>query len=67
VESYKTTLLKTIIWRVCATILTIVTAWLITGDYKVGLAIGGIEVIVKLVGYFLFERFWLILKKKLLK
>lgn len=56
--SYKETLVKTIAWRIIATILTILTGWAVTGNYKFGLAIGGIEVIVKMVGYFLFERMW---------
>lgn len=56
--SYKETLIKTLIWRTIATILTILTGWAVTGNYKFGLAIGGIEVIIKMVGYFLFERVW---------
>tara|TARA_X000001316_G_C922073_1_gene36865 strand:- start:2733 stop:2936 length:204 start_codon:yes stop_codon:yes gene_type:complete len=56
--SYKETLIKTLIWRVIATALTILTGWAVTGNYKFGLAIGGIEVIIKMVGYFLFERVW---------
>lgn len=61
--SYKETLIKTLIWRVIATILTILTGWAVTGNYKFGLAIGGIEVIIKMVGYFLFERTWEKFKK----
>ena len=57
-ESYKSTLIKTIIWRTIATILTILTGWLVTGNFKFGLAIGSIEVIVKTIGYFIFERIW---------
>lgn len=56
--SYKETLIKTLIWRFIATVLTILTGWAVTGNYKFGLAIGGIEVIIKMVGYFLFERVW---------
>jgi uncharacterized membrane protein len=56
--SYKETLLKTIIWRTIATILTILTGWAVTGNYKFGLAIGGIEVVIKMVSYFIFERLW---------
>ena len=56
--SYKETLVKTIVWRIITTILTILTGWAVTGNYKFGLAIGGIEVIVKMAGYFLFERMW---------
>ena len=61
--SYKETLVKTIVWRIIATILTILTGWAVTGNYKFGLAIGGIEVIVKMTGYFLFERMWISFKK----
>tara|TARA_B100001113_G_scaffold83529_1_gene66406 strand:- start:25 stop:222 length:198 start_codon:yes stop_codon:yes gene_type:complete len=56
--SYKATLIKTIIWRFLATIFTVLSGWLVTGDYRVGLAIGGIEVIIKMIGYFAFERLW---------
>ena len=56
--SYKETLIKTLIWRVIATVLTILTGWAVTGNFKFGLAIGGIEVIIKMIGYFLFERVW---------
>ncbi len=63
--SYKETLLKTFIWRVCATLLTVATAWIITGDYMVGLTIGGVEVVVKLVGYFSFERLWEFVKRRI--
>ena len=62
--SYKETLLKTIIWRTIATLLTILTGWAVTGNYKFGLAIGGIEVIIKMVSYFLFERLWDKISKK---
>lgn len=56
--SYKATLIKTIIWRILATILTFLSAWLVTGNIKVGLAIGGVEAFVKMIGYFTFERLW---------
>lgn len=57
-SSYKDTLIKTIIWRVIATIITILTGWLVSGNWKFGLAIGGIDTILKFIGYFSFERFW---------
>ena len=50
--SYKATLIKTIIWRILATVLTFLSAWLVTGNVKVGLAIGGVEALVKMIGYF---------------
>ena len=56
--SYKATLIKTIIWRILATVLTFLSAWLVTGNVKVGLAIGGVEALIKMIGYFTFERLW---------
>ena len=56
--SYKATLIKTVIWRILATILTFLSALLVTGNFKVGLAIGGVEAFVKMIGYFTFERLW---------
>lgn len=49
---------KTITWRIVGTIDTILLSWVITGNWKVGLTIGGVEVITKMVLYFLHERVW---------
>ena len=57
-RGYKDTLIKTIIWRAIATSITIMTGWLVTGNLKFGLAVGGIDTILKTVAYFGFERFW---------
>ena len=56
--SYKRHLLKAITWRIVGTIDTIILSWLITGSLKVGMAIGGVEVVTKMVLYYLHERFW---------
>ena len=56
--SYKRHLLKTISWRVIGTIDTMVSSAIITGSWEMGLTIGGIEVITKMVLYFLHERAW---------
>ena len=56
--SYKRHILKTISWRVLGTIDTILLSWFITGSWKLGLSIGGVEVITKMVLYFLHERAW---------
>jgi uncharacterized membrane protein len=56
--SYKETLIKTIIWRSIATTITIFSGWVVSGSWKFGLAIGGIDTILKTLGYFGFERFW---------
>ena len=56
--SYKSTLIKTLVWRVIATSITIMTGWLVSGDWRFGLAVGGIDTILKTVAYFGFERIW---------
>ncbi len=56
--SYKRHLLKTITWRIVGTIDTMLLGWLVTGDIKLGMAIGGFEVITKMALYFFHERIW---------
>ena len=56
--SYKRHILKTISWRVLGTLDTIILSWVITGSWKLGLSIGGVEVVTKMVLYFLHERAW---------
>ena len=56
--SYKRHIAKTISWRVIGTLDTMILSAIITGSWKIGLTIGGIEVITKMVLYFLHERAW---------
>ena len=56
--SYKRHLLKTITWRIIATLTTILLAWLFTKDTALALKFGAVEVIIKMVFYFLHERAW---------
>lgn len=56
--SYKRHILKTISWRIIGTLDTMILSWIITGSWKLGLTIGGVEVITKMVLYFLHERAW---------
>ena len=58
-SSYKETLVKTLIWRVIATSITIFSGWLISGSWKFGLAVGGIDTVLKTIGYFSYERVWI--------
>jgi len=62
--SYKETLLKTFIWRIIATSITIGVGWMVSGNWKFGLAIGGIDTIIKTIGYFTYERAWIKFNKK---
>ena len=56
--SYKRHIAKTISWRVIGTLDTIILSGIITGSLTLGLAIGGVEVVTKMILYFLHERAW---------
>ena len=57
-EQSKRSLLKTLTWRITASLDTFVIAWIITGDWKMGGSIAGIEVITKIFFYYFQERIW---------
>lgn len=57
-NSYKRHIAKTITWRLVGTLDTILLSWAITGDAFIGLQIGLVETVTKLVLYFLHERVW---------
>lgn len=51
-------LYKTISWRVVGTVDTMLLAWILSGDPMVGLQVGLVEVITKMILYYLHERAW---------
>jgi uncharacterized membrane protein len=51
-------LLKTVTWRIIGTLDTILIGWLVSGDHKVGLTIGSLELITKMALYYGHERLW---------
>ena len=57
-QSYKRHLAKTVTWRIVGTIDTFLLSWAITGDAFIGLQIGLVETITKMVLYFFHERVW---------
>lgn len=60
----KVSLLKTISWRVIGTIDTIGISYLLTGKLDVAMGIGGIEVVSKMILYYIHERAWVKLLKR---
>ena len=56
--SRKRHILKTSTWRIIGTIDTMIISWIITGNWKWGLAIGGVEVVTKMILYYIHERVW---------
>ena len=57
-ETSTRSVLKTISWRVVATLTTATIVWLVTGRLTLALAIGGIEAVSKMVLYYGHERLW---------
>ena len=54
----KRTIIKTLTWRVTASLTTFVIAWVLTGDLLIGATIGSIEAIAKIFLYYFHERIW---------
>jgi uncharacterized membrane protein len=57
-SSHKRHIFKSITWRLIGTLDTIILGWLMTGNLKVGLSIGGLELFTKMLLYYLHERIW---------
>jgi uncharacterized membrane protein len=51
-------LIKTFTWRGIGTLDTILISFLLTGDGALGLQIGGVETITKMVLYYFHEKLW---------
>ena len=54
----KRTIVKTLTWRVTASLTTFVIAWVLTGNLLIGATIGSIEAIAKIFLYYFHERIW---------
>ncbi len=63
-ESNLRSLAKTISWRFIGTLDTILISYLVTGEVAMALSIGSVEVVSKMVLYYLHERIWLNIKFK---
>ena len=57
-ESHLRSLAKAFSWRIWGTVISIVIAYIITGNVGESFAIGGIEFIGKLFIYYAHERIW---------
>lgn len=64
IEEYKVqekayrSIVKSISWRITGTLDTIIVSYFITGEFTHAFAIGGVEVVTKMVLYFFHERVW---------
>jgi len=50
--------LKSITWRVVASVTTFLISWSATGNSSIGLSIGFLDFVIKLVLYYGHERIW---------
>ena len=55
-------LIKTITWRILASLDTFLIAWFVSGSISVGGWIATIEVITKIILYYFHERAWIRVK-----
>ena len=54
----KRTITKTLTWRVTASLTTFIIAWVLTGDFLIGVSISSIEAIAKIFLYYFHQRIW---------
>ena len=57
-ESRSRSIVKAFSWRALATLTTVLIVYLFTGETAIALSVGGLEVVVKMLVYFLHERAW---------
>lgn len=51
-------LVKTVSWRILGTLDTIIISYFVTGEVAMALSIGSVEVVTKMILYYLHERVW---------
>ncbi len=57
-ESRTRSVLKSLSWRALATLTTVVIVLMLTGELDLAVAVGSIEVVAKLVIFYMHERLW---------
>ena len=57
-SSNKRHLLKTFSWRGLGSLTTLIVAWIVTANPFTGFKIGIVEILTKMILYFLHERLW---------
>ena len=57
-NTIKRSLAKTVSWRTVGSIDTMDITYIVTGNWKFGLAVGSVEVMSKIILYYIHERIW---------
>ena len=51
-------LLKSVTWRIIASVVSFLIGWSVTGDVSLGITVGVVDVVVKFILYYFHERMW---------
>jgi adenylylsulfate kinase len=58
-ESKKRSITKAITWRILATVTTMALVFLFTGEWVLTVGVGLLDMLIKLLAYYVHERAWL--------
>lgn len=58
-ESHIRSIVKALSWRLIATLVTFLVAWVFTGTVELAMKIGVLDTLIKLAVYYLHERTWI--------
>jgi len=61
-DTTQRTIVKTISWRVLATIVTFIVSYLISNNISVASGIAGVQIIIHTFLYYIHERIWIKIK-----
>jgi uncharacterized membrane protein len=61
-ETRKRSIVKSFTWRIICIVVSIVTAYFLTGKLEVSVAIGTVYNAITMILYYFHERFWNVLK-----
>lgn len=51
-------LLKSVTWRIVASVTSFLIGWVVTGDLNIGVTVGVFDIIIKFILYYFHERIW---------
>ncbi len=57
-ESHKRSIIKTLTWRITATLITTLVVYLLSGEVLLSLGVGFIDAVIKIFAYYSHERIW---------
>lgn len=61
-DNHKRSFIKGISWRITGTVDTMIISFIITGYFPAAIKIGTVEMVTKLILYYIHERIWILIK-----